>query len=112
MFNQPVTIIILNDGRIPIIFSNDFEIQLFVFENNDWENCEYFETKYVEGDILLRPTDNNPLLFGTTMIEPIVKNQISPQKFRIVIMGYQYVDEMKTNQQVAAYTDIWLYPEE
>ena len=111
-FNDPVTIIIENFGKTPIFFLNDFDICLFINDSDNWVEIRSVKTVYLEGDILLLPTEKDPLKYGTTMIEPILENYSIPVKIRIAIIGYKFIDGVKTDQLVAAYTDIWLFPKE
>lgn len=110
MIGEPVSIIVENNGEYPIVFPNDYGISLYLYENNTWIELDLVPTKYSYGDIILRQAENNPIYFGSTMVEPILKNQSVQSKIRIVVVGSKYIDGIKTDQKVAAYSDIWLYP--
>ena len=111
-FSEPVTILIKNIGKTPILFSNDFNICLFIKDSDNWVEIRSVKTIYLDGDILIHPTKNDPLKYGTTMIEPILEEYSNPVKIRIAIIGYKFINRVKTDQLVAAYTDIWLFPKE
>ncbi len=111
-FYEPVTILIENLGRTPILFLNDFNICLFIKDSDNWVEIRSVKTIYLNGDIFLRSAENNPLYFGSTMVDPILEDQSHQVKIRIVIIGHRYINEKITDQLVAAYTDIWLFPKE
>jgi hypothetical protein len=111
-FNEPITILIKNSGENPVLFPNDLNICLLNKNHGKWTEVDSIKTFYLGGNKILQPTKNNPIKFGTTMIEPIIEHQETPIKIRIIISGYRFIDGKKTDQMVAAYTDIWLYPQE
>ena len=112
LIGEPVSIMVENNGKDPIVFSNDYGIEVFLQEENNWQELDLVKTKYIEGDVYLRSAENNPLYFGSTMVDPILEDQSHQVKIRIVIIGHRYINEKITDQLVAAYTDIWLFPKE
>ena len=46
------------------------------------------------------------------MVIPILDTYLTPLEIRAIIFGYKFIDGVKTDQLVAAYTDIWLFPKE
>jgi len=112
LIGEPVSIMVEINGKEPIVFSNDYGIEVFLKEENNWQELDLVKTKYVQGDIYLRPAENNPLYFGSTMVDPILEDQSHQVMIRIVVVGHRYINEKITDQLVAAYTDIWLFPKE
>jgi hypothetical protein len=112
LIGEPVSLMVETIGKQPIVFSNDYGIEVFLRKDDNWIKLDLVPIKYIEGDIYLRPAENNPIYFGSTMVEPIFEDKSEKVKIRIVVVGRKYIDGKKTDQMVAAYTDIWLYPQE
>ena len=109
---EPVSIMIENKGKEKIVFPNDYGIAVYVEDEENWIELDLVQTKYPVGDIYLKPSEKNPLYYGSTMFEPILEDQLSQVKIRIVVVGWRFIGGIKTDQQVAAYTDMWLFPKE
>ena len=112
LIGGPVSIMVEIRGKDLVQFSNDYRISIFAKDQDQWIELEKIPTSYTKGDILLRPSDNNPLYYGSTMVEPVIGDISKPVKIRIIVAGYRFIDGKVTDQLVAAYTDIWLFPEE
>ena len=112
LIGEPVSIMVENKGKEIIIFPNDYGIGVYIQDDENWIELDLVETKYILGEISLKPAEKNPLYYGSTMFEPIVKDQSSQVKIRIVVVGWRFIGGIKTDQQVAAYTDMWLFPKE
>ncbi len=112
LIGEPVSIMVENKGKEKIIFPNDYGIGVYLQDDKNWIELALVETKYLVGDIYLKPAENNPIFYGSTMFEPILDDQSRQVKIRIVVVGRLLIDGIKTDRQVAAYTDIWLYPKE
>ena len=110
LIGQPISIMVENKGEDIIVFTNDYGINVYTNKNGNWIELEVVPTQYLEGDIYLIPAENDPIYFGSTMFEPIIVDQSQPIKIRITVKGNRYIDNYVTDQLVAAYTDVWIFP--
>jgi len=64
----------------------------------------------MDGHLILRPSNGNPLKTSAVVIFPIIKNASDPIQLRIVITGNIFRDGKPTDIRVGAFIDVTLYP--
>lgn len=112
LIGEPISFMIEVIGNEQIIFSKDYGIEIFMKDQDEWIEVDLVTTKYAKEDIILHPSDDTPRYSGSIMVIPILDTYLTPLEIRAIIFGYKFIDGVKTDQLVAAYTDIWLFPKE
>ncbi|MEW6568432.1 MAG: hypothetical protein AB1449_09770 [Chloroflexota bacterium] len=108
--NSGVRLLVEVTGSETIIFPADFGIRPFRYENEEWVEVEQVPTTYAHGDVVLPPSEGNPLVTGVAHTFPILPDTDRPVLLRIFVFGHVYRDGTATNEEVGGYIDVVLEP--
>ena len=112
LIDDLISIKIENVGKDQIKFSNDFGLELFQWNGSGWIRVDLVETNYLVDEYILKPYQKEIRDCGTTDFIPIIVDKRIPARLRIIVYGKRMVNHQVSNVTVAAYKDIWIYPEE
>lgn len=107
---DPISLVVEVIGDDPILFTRDYNINIFQKNDSLWCQVESVPKSRTEGVVLLNPSKGDPKYYGAASIIPIIEDQTKPVKLRVVVVGHLYKNGEKTDQLVGAYTDVKLYP--
>lgn len=106
---NPITILLNYNTTNRIIFSENYDLRLFVFQYNEWtEISEIPMDRYPKGDIVLSPDDPSSYSQMVTFI-PNIPDKEKKYHLRIYVFGELQTAGGET-KTVSAFTDVLLTP--
>ena len=112
VFGELFSLELENFSTEKIVFSFDHDVTILTFERGEWieilNNAIYFPP-----DIDSQISPKGPDLPGVISIglsPQINRNTSAPVEIRIVVVGYFYRNDEKTDDKIGAYIDVRLEP--
>jgi len=109
IIGSPIAIEVINIGDEIISAPVGFNIQCYSYSDSKWNLIQKKKIERMDGHLILRPSNGNPLKTSAVVIFPIIKNASDPIQLRIVITGNIFRDGKPTDIRVGAFIDVTLY---
>lgn len=109
--DDPIMLEVYVKGEKSVIFPPDFGIRVFLYHDGRWiEVIEKIPVIYPYENVILSPASGTSFPTGAVMIYPKLPEANRPILLRIFVFGHTYSRGKTTDQQVAAYVDVVLFP--
>lgn len=107
---QNLPIIVENTSGYDIFFMADTDVQIFVYENGDWNPVKNNVVFYPSAETYISAAKSGIPEHGAIGVTPVLGEVKEKTEFRVLVVAMIMENGEPSGEKVAAYVDLWVEP--